>query len=159
MPVVLRDVRHSVRGRDWFARAQALWLSEIGASAHDIASASLRSATLLAESDREILSIERDEQPVGFVVLQRLLSQDNSPIYLLLEFYVIPESRALGVGAAAARLLFDRFDGSWEIRSLSSDLGAIAFWRRVTSRYAPGAVEERRERGEVVQRFLSKGAR
>ena len=159
MPVALRDIHHSGRGRDWFARAQKLWLSEVGASAEDIASADARSAALLSAPDRETLLIERDEEHVGFVVLQRLFSHDNSPIYLLLEFYVIPESRALGVGAAAARLLFDRFDGSWEIRSLSSDVRAIAFWRRVTSRYAPGAVEERRERGEVVQRFLSKGAR
>jgi predicted acetyltransferase len=159
MPVVLRDVRHSVRGRDWFARAQALWLDEIGASAHDIAAAPLRSAALLAEPDREILSIERDDQTVGFAVLQRRLSQGTSATYLLLEFYVIPASRALGVGAAAARLLFHRFSGHWEIRSLSTDRRAIAFWRRVTSEYAPGAIEERRERGEVVQRFLSKGAR
>lgn len=159
MPVVLRDARHSVRARDWFSRAQKLWLSEMGASLEDVASATDRSIALLSAPDRETLLIERNEEPVGFVVLQRLLSKDPSPTYLLLEFYVIPESRTLGVGAAAARLLFDRFDGSWEIRSLSSDVRAIAFWRRVTSRYALGAIEERRERGEVVQRFLSKGPR
>ncbi len=159
MPVVLRDVRHSARGRDWFAHAQTLWLSEMGASADDLASVVSRAAALLSESDREILSIERDDQSVGFVVLQRQVTRESTSLYLLLEFYVIPEYRALGVGAAAARLLFDRFEGRWEVRSLSSDARAIAFWRRVTSRYAPGAVDERRERGEVVQRFLSKGAR
>ncbi|MEY2625312.1 MAG: GNAT family N-acetyltransferase [Gammaproteobacteria bacterium] len=159
MPVVLRDVRHSVRGRDWFSRAQKLWLTEMGASAEDVASAAARSVALLSASDHETLLIERDDEPVGFIVLRRSFSQEHSPSYLLLEFYVIPATRTLGVGAAAARLLFDRFDGFWEIRSLSSDARAIAFWRRVVSRYAPGAVEERRERGEVVQRFLSKGAR
>ena len=159
MSVVLRDVRHSVRARDWFSRAQALWLSEIGASAEDVAAAASRSVASLSEFDREVFSIERNDEPVGFAVLKRQASRDSTTSILLLEFYITPDSRALGVGAAVARLLFDRFSGRWEIRSLSSDVRAIAFWRRVTSRYAQGAVEERRERGEVVQRFLSKGAR
>lgn len=159
MPVVLRDVRHSARRRDWFAHAQVLWLSEMGVAADDLASVGSRAATLMSETDREVLSIERDDQSVGFAVLQRQATRESTSLYLVLEFYVIPEYRALGVGAAAARLLFDRFEGRWEIRSLSSDARAIAFWRRVTSRYALGAIDEHRERGEVVQRFLSKGAR
>jgi predicted acetyltransferase len=158
MPVVLRDVRHSVRARDWFSRAQALWLAEIGASDEDLAAAASRSIASLSEFDREVFSIERNDEPVGFAVLKRQAARDSTT-NLLLEFYITPDSRTLGVGAAAARLLFDRFSGRWEIRSLSSDVRAIGFWRRVTSRYAHGAVEERRERGEVVQRFLSKGAR
>ncbi|MFM7397253.1 MAG: GNAT family N-acetyltransferase [Gammaproteobacteria bacterium] len=156
MPVVLRDVRHSTRSREWFARAQSSWLVEIGASAEDVAAAASNAMAMLSRSDREVILIERDGESVGFAVLQRC---DAPSIHVLLEFYIAPPSRALGVGASAARLLFDRFSGAWEIRSLANDIRAITFWRRVTGRHALGAVEEQRERGEIVQRFLSRGAR
>jgi predicted acetyltransferase len=159
MPVVLRDAHYSARGREWFGRAYQHWLEELGALAADVAASASDVDAALAQRDREVLIIERDDQLVGFAVLQHRSTPDRPSVYLLREFYVSPEFRTLGVGDAAARLLFDRFKDRWEIRSLSSDTRAIAFWRRVTTRYTEGVVEERRERGEVVQRFLSKGAR
>jgi hypothetical protein len=152
MPVALRDPRHSTRGRDWFVRARAAWFTELGASAADVAAAPVLSIALI--TNREVVLFERDEQFVGFAVLHR-----TTTLIRLDEFFIMKESRALGIGAAAARLLFDRFAGQWEIASLANDQRALAFWRHVLIRYAPGTAQECRERGEVIQRFLSKGAR
>lgn len=154
MPVALRDLRHATRGRDWFAGARALWLEELGASPAAIAASTAESTSLLGRSHCEVLLIERDGEPVGFAVVQRVATAHR-----LSEFFVVRSSRSLGVGAAAARLIFDRFEGAWEISTLASDVRAIGFWRRVIARYARAGVEERRERGEVVQHFLSNGAR
>jgi len=164
MPAALRDVRHSACGREWFAQAQSTWLVEMGASAGDVAAAASNSAESMSRFDREVILIERNDELVGFAVLQRHSAPSSSASnasskHVLLEFYIVPAARDLGVGAAAVRLLFSRFSGSWEIRSLASEARAIAFWRRVTARYALGAVEEQCERGEIVQRFLSRGAR
>jgi predicted acetyltransferase len=159
MPVALRDAHLVARGREWFARAYTHWLEEMGASPADVAASASEVDAVLTQHDRNVLIIERDDQRVGFAVLQHRSATDIPSVHLLHAFYVSPEFRTLGVGDAAARLLFDRFRGRWEIRSLSSDTRAIAFWRRVTTGYAEGVVDERRERGEVVQRFLSNGAR
>ena len=47
------------------------------------------------------------------------------------EFFVMRKYRRNGVGRAAARLLFDRFPGEWQIRQLAANKAATKFWRSV----------------------------
>jgi predicted acetyltransferase len=73
------------------------------------------------------------------------------------ELFVLQRYRRSGVGEQAARWLFDRFPGRWEVRQKAENTRAIAFWRRVIDRYTGGRFEEEaladeRWRG-VVQRF------
>lgn len=73
------------------------------------------------------------------------------------EFLVLRRYRRLGVGEKAARALFDRFRGSWEVRERRENDGGIAFWRCAIGRYTGGRFEEtvyddERWRGPV-QRF------
>jgi predicted acetyltransferase len=73
------------------------------------------------------------------------------------EFFVLRRYRRRGVGSRAARALFRRFPGRWELAELSWNVAAQRFWRGLLARYAVGPVRERRRRHDdltfVVQEF------
>jgi predicted acetyltransferase len=75
--------------------------------------------------------------------------------YRMAEFFVSRPNRGRGVGQGAARLIFDRFAGRWQIIEYLRNPGAVRFWRRVVSRYTQGRFEERVLNGEVRQVFES----
>lgn len=58
------------------------------------------------------------------------------------EFFVARPLRGRGVGAAAARALFDRFGGRWEVRQTPQNGPAQAFWRKVIAAYTGGAFSD-----------------
>lgn len=58
------------------------------------------------------------------------------------EFFVLRRHRREGVGERAARELFGRFRGPWEVRERPANVQAIAFWRRVIERYTGGRFRE-----------------
>ena len=45
------------------------------------------------------------------------------------EFFVMRKYRRGGVGVTAARAIFARFPGEWQVRQVRANVGAIAFWR------------------------------
>jgi predicted acetyltransferase len=159
MPVALRDPRSSARTRSWLEANYRDWLVEIGASTEELAAASRQLAVLLSAPGNEAMVFARDQDLAGFALFRREAGVANAPHHVLLDFFVVPRMRRLGIGGEAARLLFDRFVGQWEISVLTSDVAAYAFWRRTLARYAPGQVTERREAGRVRQCFASSGAR
>jgi predicted acetyltransferase len=73
------------------------------------------------------------------------------------EFFVLRKYRRRGVGTQAARVLFRRFPGRWELAELTWNVAAQRFWRRVIRRVAVGGFTERRRRhGDllfIVQHF------
>ena len=158
--IALREVRGSA-ARLWLERAYKDWLIEIGANPAEIVAAQAAVAVALAADDVQVLLIERAGQPAGFATIRTRLETSTAPptLYRLEDFFVVPEFRRLGIGAAAARLLFERFAGSWEIVSLQRHDAAIRFWRRLLHRYAEGRVSESRLAGEIRYRFASNGAR
>jgi predicted acetyltransferase len=153
--IALRDVVGRAASA-WLEGAYLGWLAEIGARRVDTDTARETLALMLASEDIAALLIERAGQPTGFALVR---TRPSCPLYRLEDFYVLPAARRLGVGAAAARLLFDRFDGDWEIVSLQRDLVATRFWRQVLQRYTEGHLAEQRFAGEIRYRFASKGAR
>jgi len=65
------------------------------------------------------------------------------------EFFVMRRYRRHGIGIVAARELFARFPGEWQVRQLATNAPATSFWRRaIPYAYA----EEQNEHG-TVQRF------
>ena len=154
MSLALRDARLP-HPRAWLERAYGEWLRELGARSDDLLAAGSQLAALLGEHAVEVFVFERDGRYAGFAIVRTL-----SPTARRLdEFYIVVTERRLGVGREAARLLFNRFVGEWEIVTLQRDVAALGFWRSVLPRYAARGVSEQRLAGEVRQRFSSKGAR
>jgi len=71
------------------------------------------------------------------------------------EFFIRKPSRRMGIGRDAAKLIFDRFAGDWEIVEYQRNPSAVTFWRRVLTTYCKGRFTERSLNGEVHQRFTS----
>jgi predicted acetyltransferase len=79
----------------------------------------------------------------GFaLVTDRTLLPESAGGHGLAEFFVLRAYRRRGVGASAARQLFDRFPGRWEVRELAENAPAIVFWRRVIDGYTGGRWRE-----------------
>jgi predicted acetyltransferase len=55
--------------------------------------------------------------------------------HCLSEFWVDPAFRGRGIGAAAARLTFELFPGTWAFEVLNGNTGAVAFWERFFAAY------------------------
>jgi len=70
------------------------------------------------------------------------------------EFFVLRKYRRRGVGTHAARMLFERFPGRWELAELTWNVAARRFWRRLIKRCAVGGVVERRRRHGDLNFFL-----
>lgn len=75
-----------------------------------------------------------------FAEISRLTGDDG--VRDMAEFFVARTARGRGVGARAARSLFERFGGHWEVRQTASNSAALAFWRNVIGRYTGGHFEE-----------------
>jgi predicted acetyltransferase len=95
----------------------------------------------------------------GFALVGGGRLSDDPDVTDVHEFFVLRRHRRRGVGAEAARALFDRFPGRWEVRERERNTGAQAFWRAVIARYTGGAFDEIPVRSPaftgVAQRFRS----
>lgn len=79
----------------------------------------------------------------GFALVTDLtLLPESAGGHDLAEFFVLRAYRRRGVGGVAARQIFDRFPGPWEVRELAENAPAIAFWRRVIDGYTGGRWRE-----------------
>jgi predicted acetyltransferase len=69
-------------------------------------------------------------------------------------FFVARAYRRRGYGERAAREIFDRFPGHWQVLQIRANTAAQVFWRRVIGDYTGGRFGERwvSER-EIVQEF------
>lgn len=115
-------------------------------------------AAYFADARAHAFLIRVDTALAGFalVVERSRLSGDES-VRDVAEFFVLRKYRRRGVGERAARALFARFGGAWEVRQRTGNEPATAFWRRVIGRITGGrfedeALDDARWRGPV-QRF------
>jgi predicted acetyltransferase len=95
----------------------------------------------------------------GFAIVDRGSRLTGDPgVWDMGEFFVLRRYRHRGVGQRAARDLFARFPGRWEVRQLAANAGATAFWRAVIGRHTAGRFAElsSTETGRgPAQRFVS----
>ncbi len=97
----------------------------------------------------------------GFSVVDARSRLTGEPLWDMSQFFVLRRHRAAGVGARAAAATFDAFRGRWEVRQVTANTAAQAFWRKAIGRYTGGRFTEEtwddeRFRG-VVQRFDNAG--
>ena len=73
--------------------------------------------------------------PAGFAFVASPPNATRGVDYRLQEFFVLNKARRLGVGTQAARMLFDRLPGRWELSYDPENLPAVVFWRKFIADY------------------------
>lgn len=73
-----------------------------------------------------------DGKLAGFAFVKRgsEVSGDES-VWDMAEFFILRGYRRRGVASAAARMMWTRFAGRWEVRVMQSNAAAANFWSRV----------------------------
>ncbi len=99
--------------------------------------------------------ILRDKEPQGFALVSRSMMKRNVVDFRMAEFFVVRRARRHGVGREAAELIFNRFDGRWEIVEFLRNQAAVAFWRNIVGSYTHGRFDEVVMQGEVRHTFRS----
>jgi predicted acetyltransferase len=75
------------------------------------------------EPERHPFLFRIDGRLAGFAFVRSGAPHDMA------EFFVMRKYRRGGVGADAARAVFLQFPGEWQVRQLTANTGATAFWR------------------------------
>jgi predicted acetyltransferase len=87
--------------------------------------------------------IRCDGSVAGFALAKHGSPAVDDPSVLdVAEFFVMRQYRGADVGRRAAFLLWTRFPGTWTVRVLETNRGALAFWRRIIDEFAPGSVRQ-----------------
>jgi predicted acetyltransferase len=76
--------------------------------------------------------------------------------FRLSEFFILRSQRRKGLGRRAARAVFDRFQGVWEVSQLPANRTAIDFWRSVIRDYTGGTFQDTEVDGTPGQVFDSR---
>ncbi|MCQ4088500.1 GNAT family N-acetyltransferase [Saccharibacillus sp. JS10] len=99
------------------------------------------------------LLIRVDGRPAGFAFVATPPYAPSETDYYLNEFFVLRPYRASGVAEAAARKVFDSFQGRWELQTNPSErnLRAQKFWRRTLSAYTSGNFTEKKGNHHEVE--------
>lgn len=117
-------------------------------------------ARWFADDSSHPLVLLKDEKPAGFALVSRPPRNQRQAIdFRMSDFYVTPRARRLGIGRDAARIIFNRFAGTWEIVEFLYNKSAVAFWRAILADYTGGKFRETQLHGEVHQVFKSVGPR
>lgn len=74
--------------------------------------------------------IDAEDALAGFALVSKGSQVGGGAhVYDMAEFFVAPAFRKRGVGAAAAKAIWKRFAGEWEVRVLEANAPALTFWR------------------------------
>lgn len=112
------------------------------------------------DADRSPFLVRIDGKLAGFVLVARYnyLTGDKDN-WVMAEFFILHKYRQRGIGEYAARAIFDRFPGAWQITQINTNQPAIAFWRKVVGRYTHASYQEHTLDNDhwhgVVQAFTS----
>lgn len=93
--------------------------------------------------------IRADGKLAGFAMVRRV----GTGPWKMAEFFVARMYRRHGVGSAAARDVFGRHAGDWEVHEVAANTPAQAFWRRIIGEVSGGRLDEETNAEAVVQRF------
>jgi predicted acetyltransferase len=104
------------------------------------------------------LLLRHEERTVGFAFVGEapFPYMTAGRDFRMSEFFILRGERRRGLGRLAARAIFDRFRGVWEVSQLPGNRSAIAFWRSVITEYTGGAFEDTRVDGSPAQVFDSR---
>lgn len=89
------------------------------------------------EPDRKALFIYKDHRLAGFAMINSYSYIGKTPDYVLAEFTVFPTYRKKHVATEAAKMIFDRNKGRWEVKYNEANTAARTLWNRVCASYCP----------------------
>ncbi|MDE2305010.1 MAG: GNAT family N-acetyltransferase [Gammaproteobacteria bacterium] len=167
MTVSIRDCRRSPSDRRWIEDVYGEYLESLSdlntgffpAIGADGPERDGIFASWFASEHAHPLVLVSGGERVGFALVSRPQipeAGEAAPDYRMSEFFVRGAHRRQGIGSYAARLIFDRFAGEWEIVEYQRNPGSVRFWRRVLTEYCRGDFTERSRHGEIRQRFRSR---
>ncbi|HEU4602070.1 MAG TPA: GNAT family N-acetyltransferase [Steroidobacteraceae bacterium] len=164
MSVRIRDAQNSAQDRNWIQSQYPEYLEdlsqlsmntgmfpasgEFGERQDDLM------ARWFADDSSHPLIILHNDKPVGFALVSRPpRNLREKTDFRMAEFFIDLRSRRLGIGREAAKLIFNRFEGNWEVTEFLYNRPAVAFWRSIVSQYTNGQYRETVASGEVRQTF------
>lgn len=92
--------------------------------------------------------ILQEDEVIGFALIE-----SNKKINTVLEFFVLASYQGKGFGKAAARNLFEAFDGYWNVSQIEKNQPAQNFWRNMIFDITNGEMEEVYCKGKYIQTF------
>lgn len=84
-----------------------------------------------SDPDRVPLLLRAAGRLAGFCLINRHHHGARPVDWSVAEFFVVRKHRRAGVGAAAARQVFQQNPGVWEVAVARRNTGALVFWRGV----------------------------
>lgn len=75
--------------------------------------------------------IRADEKLAGFAMVNDYREVNEETDYTMAEFFVLHKYRRCGVGSEAAKQIFKRFKGRWQLMRHPNNQASVYFWDRV----------------------------
>lgn len=89
-----------------------------------------------------VFLIYSDSMLAGFMLIAFAPLVETSAEKLMHDFFLFRAYRGQGIGQAAARRVFDKFPGTWQLRVLPKNKTALFFWRKTLSGYSNRSFSE-----------------
>lgn len=89
-----------------------------------------------------------EAEVIGFALIE-----SDEKINTMIEFFVLASYQGKGFGKAAARKLFEAFDGYWNVSQIEKNQPAQDFWRNMIIDITNGEMEEVYSKGKYIQTF------
>ncbi len=102
---------------------------------------------------RHVFLVKVDGKIAGFALVDEPPPNQAEKYIEMAEFFVLRKFRKSGIGEYFARQLFDRYRGKWLVREISTNTGAIAFWRKIIGRYTNDQFAEQVWEGRRLRGF------
>jgi predicted acetyltransferase len=95
------------------------------------------------EPERSPFLVRVNGSLAGFVLVARYnYLTGMKDTWVMAEFFIMRKYRHQGIGEHTARFIFNQFPGAWQVGQIVENSAAIAFWRKVISRYTSGNYTE-----------------
>lgn len=102
------------------------------------------------------------DELAGFVLLNKIGSVPEVD-WNIGEFFLVSKYQGKGIGRKVAEMVFDQYPGTWEVKQMPENSGAIEFWKKVVNQYSEGRfqkelkiIQEPKPHPMIVLKFKSK---
>ena len=115
------------------------------------------------EPERAPFLVRVDGKLAGLVLVSRYNYLTGArDCWVMAEFFIMRKYRHQGIGEHVARTIFGQFPGAWQVGQIIENQPAIAFWRKVISRYTQDTFQEHSLNNDrwhgLVQAFVSQSS-